>query len=220
MSSIELTTWGHAGIRLERDGARLAVDPGAFTDPRVLDGATAVLITHEHPDHVVPDRLAPVLAGSGAEVWAPTPVAEALLAAGASAGRVRTVAPGEEFAAAGFAVRTLGGSHAVVHPALAPVANVAYLLDGVVLHPGDSFTPVPGGTAVRVLALPVSAPWMKVAEAVDYALQVSPDTVVPIHDAMLTDAGRALVDRVVGGLTGRSTYRRLAPGEPIAVETG
>ncbi|MFP5332413.1 MAG: hypothetical protein ACLGHX_08665 [Acidimicrobiia bacterium] len=38
MSEITLTTWGHAGIRLERDGHRLVIDPGSFTDPAVLDG--------------------------------------------------------------------------------------------------------------------------------------------------------------------------------------
>lgn len=218
MTSLELTTWGHAGLRLERRGRRLAVDPGSFTDGRVLDGASAVLVTHEHADHVEPDALAAVLRERpGLEAWAPRPVAEALRGAGAPADRVHAVTPGDTVTAAGFEVRVLGGRHAVIHPSLPPVTNVAYLVDGVVLHPGDSFTLPPEGTRVEVLALPVGGPWTKVAEAADYAVAVAPVTAVPIHDAVLSDAGRASADRLLGPLTGDVAYRRLAPGEPLAV---
>ncbi len=105
------------------------------------------------------------------------------------------VAPGQEFTAAGFGVQVLGGTHAVIHPALPEVANAAYLIDGVVLHPGDSFTPRPEGVQVQVLALPIRAPWLKLAEAAQYVAQVAPATVVPIHDAILSDAGKMLTDK-------------------------
>ncbi|MCK9793973.1 MBL fold metallo-hydrolase [Isoptericola sp. 4D.3] len=215
--SITLTTWGHAGVRLERDGRALAIDPGTFTDPRMLDGAHAVLVTHEHPDHVDPPRVAGVLgAVPELELWAPAPVVEQLVAAGAPADRLHAVDGGDTFTAGGFAVQALGHVHATIHPDMPPPANVAYLVDGAVLHPGDSFTPVPEGTAVDVLALPVGGPWLKVAEAVDYVRQVAPRVAVPIHDAVLSDAGRASADRIIRGL-GRVEYRRLAPGEALEV---
>lgn len=214
----ELTTWGHSGVRLRRGDRRLAIDPGSFTDPRALDDASAVLITHEHPDHVVPESLAATVnERPDLQVWAPEPVAHALLAAGAAQARVHVVTPGQEFTAAGFDVAVLGGTHAVIHPTIPVVANAAYLIDGDVLHPGDSFTPTPDGVEVRVLALPVSAPWLKLAEAVDYAAAVAPATVVPIHDAILSDVGRGLVDRVAGGLIGDIAYRRLDLGEALTV---
>ena len=216
--SIELTAWGHAGLRLERDGQRLAIDPGSFTDGRVLDGVTAVLVTHEHVDHVVPEQLGPLVAErEELSVWAPQPVVDALVAAGAPAARVHPVTPGQDLAAAGFAVQVLGGEHAVIHPAMPPVVNAAYLVDGLVLHPGDSFTPPPAGVAVEVLALPVAAPWLKLSEAVDYAALVAPDRVVPVHDAILNEAGVGLADRVVSGLIGAVGYRRLQVGEPHEV---
>ena len=59
--TLTLSTWGHACVRIERDGRRLVLDPGAFSDPAALDGADAVLITHAHPDHVDPAALAAVL---------------------------------------------------------------------------------------------------------------------------------------------------------------
>jgi L-ascorbate metabolism protein UlaG (beta-lactamase superfamily) len=215
--SITLTTWGHAGVRLERDGRALVVDPGTFTDPQILDGAHAVLVTHEHPDHVDPPRVAGALGADPAlELWAPAPVVEQLVAAGSPADRLHAVDGGDTFTAAGFAVQALGHVHATIHPDMTPPANVAYLVEGAVLHPGDSFTPAPDGAQVQVLALPVAGPWMKLAEAVDYVRQVAPQVAVPVHDAILNDAGLALVDRVTGGLGG-TEYRRLAPGETLEV---
>jgi L-ascorbate metabolism protein UlaG (beta-lactamase superfamily) len=218
MASFELTVWGHAGVRLEREGGRLALDPGAFTDQRILAEVSAVLVTHEHADHVQPEVLARAMAAAPElHVWAPRPVTEALEAAGASAERVRAAFPGDEFEAAGFRVQVLGGEHAVIHPNLPRVANLAYLIEGSVLHPGDSFPELPAGVSVDVLALPVSAPWMKIAEAVDFAAAVSPRVVVPIHDAILSDEGKGIVDTLVPSLVGEASYRRLALGEALAV---
>lgn len=217
MSSLMLTTWGHAGVRLERAGRALVIDPGTFTDPRVLDGADAVLVTHEHPDHVDVPRVAAALASAGGpELWAPAPVVTLLADAGAPADRLHAVGEGDTFTAAGFAVRALGNVHATIHEDIDPPSNVAFLVDDAVLHPGDSFTPAPPGVAVQALALPVAGPWMKLGEAVDYVRQVAPRAVVPVHDAILNDAGLALVDRLAGGLGG-SEYRRLALGEPLEV---
>lgn len=219
--SLGFSVWGHAGVRLERDDARLAIDPGSFTDPQLLERAAAVLITHEHADHVEPERLAAALAVTpDLQVWAPGSVAEALGTAGARAARaarVHVTGPGDDFEAAGFRVRALGGQHAVIHPSLPQVSNLAFLIDEVVLHPGDSFPRLPDDVRVELLALPVSAPWMKLAEAADYAAEVSPATVVPIHDAILSAEGKQIADKMLPGLIGGAEYRRLGPGEILQV---
>ena len=49
---MHVTKYSHSCLRLEHDGAVLVVDPGGFSEPEALDGADAVLVTHEHPDHV------------------------------------------------------------------------------------------------------------------------------------------------------------------------
>lgn len=211
--ALSVTVHGHACVRLERDGKVLVVDPGSYSDRSVLAEADAVLVTHEHADHVVADDLVAALAARpGLHVWGPAPVAALL--PGADPGRVHAVGPGERWTVAGFEVRTFGGSHAVVHPDLPVPANVAYLVDGV-LHPGDSFT-VPDAP-VEVLLLPVGGPWMKVAEAVDHVRAVRPTVVVPIHDAVLAEAGQGLADRLVGTLGEAPQYRRLGPGERLVV---
>lgn len=218
MPEATLTVWGHAGVRLERAGQVLVLDPGAYTDVAVLNGAQAVLITHEHADHVVPEQLAEAVgADPGLQVWAPSSIGEQLTAAGAPAERIHGVESGDSFTAAGFDVQVLGGRHAVIHPDLPPAANVAYLIDGGLLHPGDAFTPVPEGS-VHTLLLPVAGPWMKLAEAVDYLRQVAPQLVVPIHDAVLSDVGKSMIDRMIGGLAGDVEYRRSPAGEGLQLQ--
>ena len=51
---MRLTKYAHSCLRVEHDGGSCSSwTPAMFGDPAVaLDGADAVLITHEHPDHL------------------------------------------------------------------------------------------------------------------------------------------------------------------------
>jgi L-ascorbate metabolism protein UlaG (beta-lactamase superfamily) len=220
MPNADVTSWGHACIRFEKDGRVLVIDPGTFSDLAALDGANTVLVSHEHPDHVALPAIAAAMAGSDLEVWAPEAVVGQLIEAGAPPERVHPAAEDESFTASGFEIRPLGHDHATIYPSMPTPVNHAYLIDGVALHPGDSFTPTPEGTRLELLFLPVSAPWLKLAESIDYLKAAAPRIAVPIHDAILSDAGKALVDRVVGSLAGSAEYRRLAAGESISLASG
>ena len=55
---MRLTKLGHSCVRLEKDGATLVIDPGGWSEPTAaLQDAAAVLVTHEHPDHLDPDAV-------------------------------------------------------------------------------------------------------------------------------------------------------------------
>ena len=54
---MRITKLGHACVRIEHAGVTVVIDPGVFTDVGAVDGADAVLITHEHPDHYLADHL-------------------------------------------------------------------------------------------------------------------------------------------------------------------
>jgi L-ascorbate metabolism protein UlaG (beta-lactamase superfamily) len=208
---MRLTKFSHSCLRLVRDGAVLVIDPGGFSERASLDGVDAVLITHEHPDHLDVDKLADALdKRPSAQVYAHPEVAAKL---GALNGVVRTVNAGDSFQAAGFDIRAYGGWHAVIHQDLPVVPNLGFLVDGAVYHPGDSFD-VPPDVAVDTLFVPVSAPWLKVSEAIDFVRAVAPRRAFALHDAFANDNGLGLLDGLLGRFSG-TEYARLVPGETV-----
>jgi L-ascorbate metabolism protein UlaG (beta-lactamase superfamily) len=194
-----LTKFTHACVRVEADGGALVVDPGAFSEAEeALAGVGAVLITHEHADHVDAAALHAALERDSAlHVWAPPTVA-------ADYGdRATSVAAGESFQVAGFTVSTYGGQHAVIHPLVPMCANVGFHIaagTASIYHPGDSFA-VPT-EPVSGLLLPTSGPWMSAGQAVDFAVQVRAPRAYQVHDALLSELGGGVTERIVGGLVG------------------
>ena len=183
---MRLTHLGHACLLAEVGDARMLFDPGVlsgFDDVRDLD---AVLITHQHPDHLDPARLGPLLpANPGARLW----VDQDTVTAVPGLPEHTVVHRGDRFRIGGTAIEVIGGLHAAVYGDVPGCTNAAYLIDdGALLHPGDSFT-VPGRD-VDVLAVPVDGPWLKLAEAVDYVRAVRPRVAVPVHEAETTDPAK------------------------------
>jgi L-ascorbate metabolism protein UlaG (beta-lactamase superfamily) len=209
---MRLTKLGHACVRLEKHGMTMVVDPGSFSAVDALEGAHAVLITHEHVDHVVADRLrAAIQRNPDLRIWSTRTVAGLLTGA-----HVEAVADGEAFSIDGrFDIQVRGEWHAVVHPDVPRILNVGFLVDGLVFHPGDAFT-LPA-QPVDTLLVPVHAPWSKVAEVIDYVRAVKPRQVIPIHDGLLNDVGLALVDGLLGerGPGIGADYRRVANAASI-----
>jgi L-ascorbate metabolism protein UlaG (beta-lactamase superfamily) len=212
---MELTKRGHACVVLTEGAARLVIDPGAFTEPAALDGASAVLITHEHADHFDQQKLRAALdTDPGLEVWTTGAVAAQLEGLGS---RVHVVGDGDTFTAAGFEVSAHGELHAVVHPEIPRIANVGFLVAGQVFHPGDALT-VPE-VPVPVLLLPVHAPWSKLSEVLDYVRAVEAQRAYAVHDGLLNDTGLGVVAGLLGerGPGTPTPYARLAPGESVEV---
>ena len=218
---MKLTKYTHACVRLEQDGRVLVLDPGTFSETgEALDGAQAVLITHEHGDHVDVPAMVNALRGSdGLAVFAPAGVAAHLREeAPPAAERIHTVEPGATFDAAGFNVRSFGGQHALIHPQVPIVANIGYLVDGNVYHPGDSFI-VPDGLSVQTVLVPIHAPWSKVSEVVDFVIAVRAPRAFQIHDGLLNETGLKVVEAHVARLGRKygTEYTRLAPRESVEV---
>ncbi|MEZ5094608.1 MBL fold metallo-hydrolase [Nocardioides sp.] len=210
---MRITKFGHACVRIEHDGRVVVVDPGMFTDPEAVDGADAVLVTHEHPDHLDAERLR----ATDAPVFTVDAVAARLRdEAPDVAERVTVVGPGEEFTAA-LPVRAVGELHAVIHPDLPRAFNCGYVVtagDQKVFHPGDALTPP--GEPVDLLCVVVSAPWMRAAEGVDFARLVGAPRNLAIHDRVYSDAGLRIVDGHFGLLLPESqAYTRLPDGADL-----
>jgi L-ascorbate metabolism protein UlaG (beta-lactamase superfamily) len=211
---MQLTKFTHACVRFDEGDRTLVIDPGVFSELDVaLDGADAVLITHEHPDHVDVDRVTKALRdNSRLQLFAPDAVAASLAEFGE---QITPVAVGETFEAAGFAVQTFGGQHAVIHPSIPGIANLGYLVNESVYHPGDSFA-VPS-SPVRTLLLPTHAPWSRVSEVIDFAIAVRAAKTFQIHDSLLTPIGTGMVEGLVSRITAPFgvEFRHLGSGETV-----
>jgi L-ascorbate metabolism protein UlaG (beta-lactamase superfamily) len=195
-----LTKLGHACVRLEKDGVRLVIDPGIWAGPDPLYGASAVLVTHEHADHLDDATVRGALrTDSGLQLWASEAVAGQFAEFGS---RVHAVHHGDALTITGFDVHVYGAEHARVDRAIPVVPNTGFLVDGLVFHPGDSFT-VPEDP-VRALLVPVSGPWLKFSDAADYLRAVAPERGYWIHDALLNDKGANLWENLLSLVPARS----------------
>lgn len=211
---MQLTKYAHACVTLTSNGRTIAIDPGAFTPDaaQVVAAADAVLITHDHFDHFDAAVVRAALTERpGLPVYAPQSVREQL---GAEGDAVVVVEPGDAFEVAGFSVTAHGGRHAMIHRDIPQIANVGYLVDEAVYHPGDAYF-VPEAT-VGTLLLPTSGPWTKLGEAADFVRAVGAARVVQIHELMLSELGRNSTATILGenGLTGRPILQP-APGETL-----
>ncbi|GAB2974637.1 MBL fold metallo-hydrolase [Frigoribacterium salinisoli] len=189
---MRLTKYEHACLVLTEGDAKLVVDPGGFTTPLVgLRGVVAVVVTHEHPDHWTPDQLDHLRESNpDLTIYGPAGVVAA-----ATGYDVHEVHDGDALTVGPFDLAFHGSRHAVIHESIPVVDNVGVLVDGRLFVPGDQFTvpPVP----VETLAVPIGAPWSKVAEVMDYADAVKATRTFPVHEGTLSQAGLSMhVDRL------------------------
>jgi L-ascorbate metabolism protein UlaG (beta-lactamase superfamily) len=209
---MRLTKFTHACVRLERDGRVLLIDPGVWTEPQAYEGVSHVLITHEHHDHVDAERLATVhTLNPDLTVYTGAATAVGLSGLGAV---VHTVHVGDTVRVNGFIVDVVGGEHAEIYEGQPGCANLGYIVDGSVYHPGDALH-VPSAPVETLLA-PAAAPWLKLAELIDFVRAVAPRRCVGVHDAALTDIGRESVQGWVGR-KGNAEYLSLDPGATVGL---
>ncbi|WP_299559537.1 MBL fold metallo-hydrolase [uncultured Mycolicibacterium sp.] len=192
---MHLTHFGHSCLLAQFPGAgtetTVLFDPGIFSHGfEGITGLSAILITHQHPDHADPERLpALVEANPQAELYADPQTAAQL------GEPWQAVHVGDELRIGHLRVRGVGGRHAVIHPEIPVIDNISYLVGddehpARLMHPGDALY-VPG-EPVQVLATPAAAPWMKISEAVDYLRAVAPTHAVPIHQGIIDPVARGI----------------------------
>lgn len=217
---MQLTQLGHSCLLVEIAGQRLLIDPGTFSDFEEVAELDAILVTHQHADHLDLERLPALLKRNpGAAVHADPESVQILL--GKEILATPTVA-GQTFAIGDVEITPAGAQHAVITQYVPRIANVGLYLtapgDASLFHPGDALdAQVPGD--VDVLATQVSAPWCAVKESVEFVRRIAPSMVVPIHDALLTDAGREIYLHHIGefGHDGGVPIRDLRGGRTVTV---
>jgi L-ascorbate metabolism protein UlaG (beta-lactamase superfamily) len=214
---MRLTHLGHACLLVETADTRILIDPGTFSSGfEDLTDLDAVLVTHQHPDHLDQERLPAMLTAN--------PQARLFVEPDATVAAEFT--PGAAFAAGSEAqvgevtIRGVGGQHAIIHEYVQPIGNVGYVLSAsgepTLFHPGDMYAATPPD--VDVLAVPINAPWAKISETLAFARAIRPRLAVPIHDGLVQPVGRTMyVNHLANFSHDETEVLDLAGGDPTTI---
>jgi L-ascorbate metabolism protein UlaG (beta-lactamase superfamily) len=185
---MKITKFGHCCLLIEMKGLRILTDPGNYsTKQNEIKDIDVVLITHEHQDHLHIESLKTVLRNCP----------EAIVVTGGGVGKILEkdgirydiLGNGSKRKYGGVLLEGYGEKHAEIYSTVNPVENIGYFIDNTLFYPGDAFTDP--GKDIDILALPVAGPWMKISEAIEYALKLRPDKAFPVHDGNLKSFGIA-----------------------------
>lgn len=183
---MQITHYGHSCVGIEKDGTAILLDPGKFafeekqSSPESLTGFSAILLTHEHIDHTDPEILKVLVQINPAcTIYTNASIQKLLLEVGLQS---MVLLPMETVKVGSLTVNGVEAPHGSL-PVPVP-ESIAFLVDDVVFHPGDSIHPHPTLTGVKVLLAPACAPWMNANQAIEFVERIKPDIVMPIHTAL------------------------------------
>lgn len=183
---MKITKLGHCCLLVETQGKKILTDPGNYSTAQdSITGIDCVLISHEHTDHLHIESLKTVLKNNpNAKIITNSAVAQILEKDNIPC---LIIGNGQSGAIDAVKIAGFGTKHAPIYKTVEDVENTGYFIDEKLFYPGDAFTHIE--KHVDVLALPVTGPWMKLSDALDYAIAMKPRTCFPVHDGNLRKAG-------------------------------
>lgn len=164
----------HSCLFIKEKDKTILIDPGNFSiennairleDINQLD---YLLITHEHPDHMhIPFIKTLLNKFPAVEIISNQSVVDIL-----GKENITATNEGNEF------IEVIDAPHAPIF-GMPQFQNVLFNIFSTLTDPGDNLS---FEKTCRVLALPVQAPWGSLTQAVDKAIELKPEIIIPIHD--------------------------------------
>lgn len=187
---MRISKFVHSCLLVEEGGTSVLFDPGKFSfldggvKPERFQNLAAIVLTHEHPDHMDDESLQVIVAQNpGAPVIANSAIRDRLADKSI---QVEVHESGSRTIGA-ITLRAIVATHANLLNAVPP-RNVAYTVNDRLLHPGDSFDEaLDVCRGIEILALPVMAPWNTELQVAAFAERIAPKVAIPIHDGYAKD---------------------------------
>jgi L-ascorbate metabolism protein UlaG (beta-lactamase superfamily) len=192
---------GHSAVLIEVSGIRILFDPGNFSSAwHGLAGLDAIVVTHQHPDHIDPAHVpALVAANPGARLLVEPSVPDVYdlpTAERFPAGKAVTLGP--------VTLSAAGGKHAIIHRDIPRIGNVGVTVraegEPSFFHPGDMLDTVPAG--IDIAAIPAHGPWCAMKEIIDFTRELDAAEGFLIHDGLVNERGWALTFGRLNEMTG------------------
>ncbi len=183
---MKVTKFGHCCLLIEEKELRILTDPGSFSTAQSdVKNIDVILITHEHADHIhIPSLKNCIKNNPKARIITNRGVAKILDAEGI---KYELVEHGHKINVKDVLIEGYGEKHANMYKTITPVVNTGYFIANRLFYPGDAF--YNPKRPVDILALPVAGPWMKLSEAIDYAIEIHPKFIFPVHEGILKSPG-------------------------------
>lgn len=210
---MKITKYEHACLDITDGKNRLIICPGIFsTSLKDFSNISAVVITHVHADHLGADNIKKIIASNpDVKIFTTEEAAKEIPS------NVQVVKGGQTTEVGDLKLEFYGEKHSEIDPQTPLAQNVGLLVNDKLYYPGDSFTECP--KPFEVLAVPASAPWLRVGQTIPLIENSQCKVVFPTHNALLSEEGHSTTNNWLQKFAERSgkKFTFLQPGDSIDI---
>jgi L-ascorbate metabolism protein UlaG (beta-lactamase superfamily) len=181
---MKITKYLHSCLVFELDGYKLLFDPGKFSfaeeevTPDMFADVDAIIITHNHPDHLDAEILKEIISLSNAPVYTNKQVAGQIEKEGIAS----TVWEDGVYNLGPFKLQAITVIHELIMDNPLPQMT-GFILNDKVLHPVDSMEDkLLEYQGIELLLMVTMAPFANEIRISGFADKLQPKQILPVHD--------------------------------------
>lgn len=211
---MKITKFEHSCMLIEQGNTKIVIDPGMFI--KIDDnftGIKAVIITHLHGDHFVLENIQKIVKlNSSVVVFAVNDVLSELN--GVDCQKIEVTSDIQKLIGEVKLDLKLDDHAPIYGPS--PCKNIRVFVNDDLYYPGDCL--VGPERPILAVALPLSAPWSKAAETIEYIKLLDTKIIFPVHDAVLSEEGKGFYNTWMQKNVNQDVrYKILSVGESLTI---